>query len=133
MPTMSTAFVTAPHVYALLAGVALAAVATWAFCRWWYGRKLTAAAQRLRKSDEGRLFVQQQAQQARKQIETLKAELDTLRASASKSREHVQRTRELEEALRAAERRAAFQLSGPAPLDTEPGGHHGFADTQILN
>ncbi len=129
---MSTSFTNGPYVYALV-GTALAAVATWAFCRWWYGRKLDAAALRLRKSDENRLLVQQQAQQARKQIDTLKAELETLRASASKSREHLQRTRELEEQLRSAERRAAFQVSGAVPLDTEPDGTHGFADTQILN
>ena len=43
--------------------------ATWAACRWLYGRKLVAAGARLKKSDQSRLFSQQQTAQAKKQIE----------------------------------------------------------------
>ena len=45
--------------------IAVASVVMWAGCRWWYGRKLAAAAHRLHKSEKGRLFSQQQTAQAR--------------------------------------------------------------------
>ena len=56
--------------------IAVASVVMWAGCRWWYGRKLAAAAHRLQKSEKGRLFSQQQTVQARQQIGILKAELE---------------------------------------------------------
>jgi sRNA-binding protein len=115
---------------AVAVGSCFAAFATWSACRWWYGRKLAAAAQRLRKSDQGRLFSQEQAQLARRQVESLKRELETERAKASSSQSSQKRARELEEALRAAERSAATVLqSAPMPLAPT----HGFADTQILS
>ena len=54
----------------------VASVVTWAACRWWYGRKLAAAGQRLQKIEKGRLFSQQQTAQARQQIGQLKAEVE---------------------------------------------------------
>jgi hypothetical protein len=108
-------------------GLGLASIATWAACRWWYGRKLLVAAQRLHKSDQGRLFSQQQTLQAKKQIDALKKELAEQRAALSDTEVHRKRTRELELALAAAER-AAEDNSNLMPL----GPSHGFADTQIM-
>lgn len=109
--------------------VAAAAAVTLLACRWWYGRKLAAAAQRLKKSDQGRLFSQQQAQDARRQIEALKRELATERVLGTKQDDTSRRARELEERLRVAERAAAeYEASKPMPLQPA----HGFADTQIL-
>jgi len=118
-------------VIALVIGLLVASFATWAACRWWYGRKLLLAAQRLHKSDQGRLFSQQQTLQAKKQIDALKKELAEQRAAVSDSDVHRKRTRELEAALAAAERaaeRAAEDNSNLMPL----GPSHGFADTQIM-
>ena len=53
---------------ALVVVLLVASLATWAVCRWWYGKRLLVAAQRLHKSDQGRLFSQQQTLQAKKQI-----------------------------------------------------------------
>jgi sRNA-binding protein len=105
----------------------LASLVTWAACRWWYGKKLAAAANRLQKSDKGRLFSQEQTQQAKRQIEQLKAELASHQRSAAESQASRRRTAELEAALAAAER-AAVPDSGRMPLVSA----HGFADTQIL-
>lgn len=118
-------------VIALVAGLAVASVATWMACRWWYGMKLRTAAQRLHKSDQGRLFSQQQTLQARKQIEALKKDLAEHRAALTDSEANRKRARELELALAAAEsaaERAAESHSGLMPLASP----HGFADTQIL-
>jgi hypothetical protein len=112
---------------ALVLGLAVASLATWAACRWWYGRKLLIAAQRLHKSDQGRLFSQQQTLQARKQIEALKKELEEQRSVVSDSAAHRRRTRELEQALAAAEG-AVEDNSNLMPLRPS----HGFADTQIM-
>jgi hypothetical protein len=112
---------------ALVLGVALASLATWAACRWWYGRKLLLAAHRLHKSDQGRLFSQQQTLQAKKQIEALKKELADQRALLSDTTASRKRTRELEEALAVAER-VIEDNSNLMPL----GPSHGFADTQIM-
>jgi len=108
-------------------GLGLASIATWAACRWWYGRKLLVASQRLHKSDQGRLFSQQQTLQAKKQIDALKKELAEQRAALSDTEVQRKRTRELELALAAAER-AAEDNSNLMPL----GPSHGFADTQIM-
>ena len=51
----------------LVVALATASLATWAGCRWFYGKKLLAAALRLKKSDQSRLFSQQQTAQAKKQ------------------------------------------------------------------
>ena len=99
---------------------------TWAACHWWYGRKLAAAAHRLHKSDQGRLFSQQQTLQAKKQIEALKIDLAEQR-KAQDTEVGRRRTRELEQALFVAER-VAEGSPGVMPLAPT----HGFADTQVL-
>ena len=115
---------------ALVAAIPLAflvaSVVTWAACRWWYGKKLEAASQRLQKSDKGRLFSQEQTQQARRQIEQLKGELASHQQSAAEN-QAVLRRAQAEEALQASER-AAEPDSGRMPLVSA----HGFADTQVL-
>jgi len=115
---------------ALVAAIPLAflvaSVVTWAPCRWWYGKKLAAAANRLQKSDKSRLFSQEQTQQARRQIEQLKGELASHQQSAAEN-QAVLRRAQAEEALQASER-AAEPDSGRMPLVSA----HGFADTQVL-
>jgi sRNA-binding protein len=105
----------------------VASVVTWAACRWWYGRKLLAAAHRLQKSDKGRLFSQEQTLQARRQIEQLKAELASHQQSAAENQATRKRAAQLEEALQASGR-PVLADSGRMPLVSA----HGFADTQIL-
>ena len=117
----------------LVLGISVAALATWVACRWWYGMKLRAAAQRLKKSDQNRVHLQQQAMAARQQVEALKKELAAQRELVEETQASRQRTRELEQALLAAERAAAASAlsdSGFVPLAPSP--HHGFADTQIM-
>jgi hypothetical protein len=105
----------------------VASVVTWAACRWWYGKKLAAAAHRLQKSDKARLFSQEQTLQARRQIEQLKTELASHQQSAADGQAARRRATQLEEALQASER-AAVPASAMLPLVSA----HGFADTQIL-
>jgi biopolymer transport protein ExbB/TolQ len=105
----------------------VASVVTWAACRWWYGRKLAAAAHRLQKSDKSRLFSQEQTLQARRQVEQLKADLASHQQSAAASQAAQRRATQLEEALHASER-PVLADSGRMPLVSA----HGFADTQIL-
>jgi sRNA-binding protein len=105
----------------------VASVVTWAACRWWYGRKLLAAAHRLQKSDKGRLFSQEQTLQARRQIEQLKAELASHQQSAAENQATRKRAAQIEAALQAGER-PVLADSGRMPLVSA----HGFADTQIL-
>jgi hypothetical protein len=107
--------------------LAVASSITWAICRWWYGRKLVAAANRLQKSEKARLFSQQQTAQARQQIGLLKAEIEAHQQSAVENQATRRRAAQLEEALLAAERPAAAD-AGMLPLVSA----HGFADTQIL-
>jgi len=108
-----------------IGGLATASALTWLACRWWYGRKLKAAAGRLHKSDQGRFASQQQTTQARRQIESLREELEALRRSAAHTQAHRDRSRELESTLARAERAIdEEEAASPAP--------HGFADTQIL-
>ena len=104
----------------------VASAVTWAACRWWYGRKLAAAAHRLAKSEKGRLFSQQQTAQARQQIGQLKAELESHQQSEAENQAARRRAAQLEAALQ-AEREPAVDL-GAMPLVSA----HGFADTQIL-
>jgi biopolymer transport protein ExbB/TolQ len=115
---------------ALMAAIPLAfliaSVVTWAACRWWYGKKLMAAAHRLHKSDKSRLFSQEQTQQARRQIEQLKGELASHQQSAAET-QALRRRAQVEEALQASER-AAEPDSGRLPVVSA----HGFADTQVL-
>ena len=112
-------------------GLLATSTATWAACRWWYGQKLSAAAARLQKSDKGRLFSQQQAQQARKQVEHLKAELAAHRQAAVDSTASRQRTRDLESALVVAQ-----QAIIPVEIAARPVRMQApscFADTQIMS
>jgi sRNA-binding protein len=105
----------------------IASVVTWAACRWWYGKKLLAAAHRLQKGDKARLFSQEQTLQARRQVEQLKSELVAHQQSAAEGQAAVRRAAQLEEALQASER-SAVPDSGRVPLVSA----HGFADTQVM-
>ena len=109
--------------------VALAAVSaiTWAACRWFYGKKLSAVSLKLKKSDQSRLFSQQQTAQAKKQIEQLKKELEEQKKLAVETEASKKRTRELELALLAAEK-VVEENSAMMPLTPK----NGFADTQIM-
>ena len=106
----------------------VASVVTWAACRWWYGRKLVAASQRLLKIEKGRLFSQQQTAHAREQIGQLKAEVESLQQSAAEGAAAKRRAAQLEEALSAVERAPADNDVAMMPVVSA----HGFADTQIL-
>jgi len=114
-------------VFAGLVGVVAGSVASWLACRWWYSRKLAAAARRLHKSDQGRLFSNQQTMQARQQIETLKKELAALAPMGSPQQQSRQRAADLDEVLRAGE----FETSRTGGYTPEPPSH-GFADTQVV-
>ena len=111
----------------LAAGLVAASAVTWAACRWFYGKKLSAVVLKLKKSDQSRLFSQQQTAQAKKQIEALKKELEEQRKLASESESSKQRMRELELALLAAEK-VVEDNSAMMPLAPK----NGFADTQIM-
>ncbi len=112
--------------------IAVASVVMWAGCRWWYGRKLLAAAHRLQKSEKGRLFSQQQTAQARQQIGILKAELEVHQQAAAELEAAKRRAAQLEEAVRAAERERAHAAISEMDLPVVAAQAHGFADTQIL-
>ena len=100
----------------IVVALVAASAATWAACRWFYGKKLVAAALRLKKSDQSRLFSQQQTAQAKKQIEALKKELEEQRKQSwSRPRPAASARRELELALLAAEK-VAEDNSGMMPL-----------------
>jgi hypothetical protein len=105
----------------------VASAATWMVCRWWYGRQLVAAAQRLLKSEKGRLFSQEQTAQARQQIGQLKAEIESHQKTVIEIQAARRRAAQLEEALRAAERAPAADVDAMSAVSA-----HGFADTQIL-
>ena len=111
----------------LAAGLVAASAVTWAACRWFYGKKLSAVVLKLKKSDQSRLFSQQQTAQAKKQIEALKKELEELRKLAVETEASKKRTRELELALLAAEK-VVEDNSARMPLAPK----NGFADTQIM-
>ena len=112
---------------ALAAGLAAASAATWGACRWFYGKKLSAVMLKLKKSDQSRLFSQQQTAQAKKQIEALKKELEDQRKLSVETEASKKRVRELEVALLAAEK-VVEENSGSMPLKPK----NGFADTQIM-
>ena len=107
----------------LVAGMAASVGAS----RWWYGRKLLAAAHRLHKSDKARLFSQEQTLQARRQIEAPKTELAALQLASADAHSSRQRVRELEEAIAVADPEPPAD-SGLMPLPAA----HGFADTQVM-
>ena len=113
--------------FVVVVALVAASATTWAGCRWFYGRKLVAAAARLKKSDQSRLFSQQQTAQAKKQIEALKKELEEQRKIVVDSEASRKRTRELEQALLAAEKVVEDNAS-MLPLAPK----NGFADTQIM-
>src|SRR6516164_2178884 len=104
--------------------IAVASVVMWAGCRWWYGRKLLAAAHRLQKSEKGRLFSQQQTAQARQQIGILQAAAELEAAK--------RRAAQLEEVVRSAERERARAAIADMGVPVVAAQAHGFADTQIL-
>ncbi len=96
-------------------GVAAVAAGTWAFCRWWFGRQLAAAAVRNDKLDKAHEFTGQQLMQARKQIESLQQELAAFKRGVAPHRTPPQAR-----PVRAAD----------MPEPTRP--PSGFADTQIM-
>ena len=105
-------------------GGSIICVATWFACRWWYGRKLDTANQRLQKSDKARLFSIQQTLQARKQVEALQKDLAAQQETMAQTQIARQRTRHTEEVLKAA---AEAEAEPPALRPS-----HGFADTQPI-
>ncbi len=108
------------------AAFVLIGVMTWAACRWWYGRKLQAAACRLYKIDQSRLFANQQTMQARAQIETLKKELVARQAVAAMPPAVQHRPRPMVVAeVPPAERK-------PEGAGTSLPASFGFADTQLI-
>jgi hypothetical protein len=113
--------------FVLVVALVAASLATWAGCRWFYGKKLLAAALRLKKSDQSRLFSQQQTAQAKKQIEALKKELEEQRKLVVDTEASRKRTHELELALLAAEK-VVEDNSERMPLAPK----NGFADTQVM-
>ena len=112
---------------ALVVVLVVASAATWAACRWFYGKRLSAVMLKLKKSDQSRVFSQQQTAQAKKQIEALKKELEEQKKLAVETEASKKRTRELELALLAAEK-VVESNSGMMPLAPK----NGFADTQIM-
>jgi hypothetical protein len=107
--------------------IAVASTVMWAGCRWWYGRQLAAAANRLQKSEKARQFSQQQTAQARQQIGLLKAELEANQHAAAELEAAKRRAAKLEEAIYAAR---APEPEACMPVVSAQA--HGFADTQIL-
>ena len=57
-----------------------ACASTWGACRWWYGRRLKAAQQKIEKLNHNRTLYDQHTAQARRQIEQLNRELTSYRA-----------------------------------------------------
>ena len=116
------------QILVLVVALAAASAATWGACRWFYGKKLSAVALKLKKSDQSRLFSQQQTAQAKKQIEQLKKELEEQKKLAVETEASKKRTRELELALLAAEK----VVEDNAAMVPPPAPKNGFADTQIM-
>lgn len=105
--------------------------ATFAACHWWYGRRLTASAERLEKSEKARQFSAQQTLQARKQIEKLQRDLAALQRARAEAEAAQARERNLREVLAAAESAApapARSMAHSAEL-AAPTLVNGFADT----
>ncbi len=69
-----------PVAFAFAFALVVACASTWGACRWWYGRKLRAAQQRIEKLNHNRALYDQHTAQARRQIEQLNRELTTHRA-----------------------------------------------------
>ncbi len=113
-------------------GLSGSSAGTWAACRWWYGRKLLAASQRLHKSDKGRLFSQQQAQQACRQVEQLKGELATQRQAALDSDTERQLATAMAMASEAVRLHVECDDACADSEPTAPPNPHGFADTQVM-
>jgi len=111
-------------------GVALACVATWLACHWWYGRRVDAANQRLQKVEKARLFSIQQTLQARKQVEALQKDLSEQQEAMAQAQVERQRSRHLEEATRLAAVAEAQAEAEAEAVTHRPA--HGFADTQPM-
>jgi hypothetical protein len=107
--------------------------ATAGACHWWYGRRLSAMADRLDKLDKARQFSQQQTLQARKQIEKLQKDLAAPRGTTHPDAAARPRTPDAQAAVAAA--LAAGDQRSQAPVhgfaDTEPAAQ-GFAQTQTM-
>jgi hypothetical protein len=110
------------HGMMLALAALVATVATWALCRWWYGRRISSLLAKLGKSDKARNFSVQQALQARKQIEALRKDLAAQQEAMVKAQIARARSRHLEDVLKAASEAEDHALR-PAS---------GFADTQPL-
>ena len=110
----------------LVAAVVVAALAAWLASRRFYGRKLAAAAQRLAKSDQGRLAAQRQTAQALQDMQTLRRELDVERQRVKEGEASRPRAQSFE---------SRWPVDEPASGRSLPGveSSHGFADTQILS
>ena len=101
--------------------------ATFAACRWWYGRLLAASAQRLEKNEKARQFSAQQTLQARKQIETQQKDLALLqrgRAEAEAVQAGEWNLREVLAAAAPPRSASTFSVDATAPTLVK-----GFADT----
>lgn len=111
----------------LLAGGGLSALGA----RWWFGRRLRAAAARQDKVDKAREFAAQQASQARRQIETLQKELGELRLQHQQLQQQWQRQQRPAAGAPAPQGSAELPILGVAPTPPQPAGD-GFADTQLI-
>lgn len=131
----------------VVASLAVATLATWLVCRWYYGRRLQAAAQRLHKSDQARQFASQQLVLARNQIQAMKGDYATAPAAAPAAAPPASQRANAPVATAArparnAEIRQTNRDRLEAELDTDPGSAsdllplrsgNGFADTQIMS
>ncbi len=109
----------------LLVTSAVSCAVTGAAGRWWYQRKLTAAAQRFEKIDKARQFSAQQTLQARKQIEKLQKDLATFQRASADAEKARAREKMLHEVLTAAVPPASTNI----PEVRQTVSVNGFADT----
>jgi hypothetical protein len=110
------------HGMMLALAALVAAVATWALCRWWYSRRISSLLAKLGKAEKARNFSVQQTLQARKQLEALRKDLMAQQEAMAKAQIARARSRHLEEVMKAA--------SEAEDLVVRPAS--GFADTQPL-
>ncbi len=121
-------------IVAMAAAASAAATLTWVLCGWWYRRQIASAAVRLRASEQSRSTLVEQAQQMRRQIESVTRTLEAERAQAARLDTSRRRAREFEASLRVPERPLRHEpldlaVSMSMPLDAPVD----FADTQILD
>ncbi len=121
-------------VVVLVSCAVAAAALTWLSCRWWYRRQVASIMLRLRAGEQSRSMLVEQAQQMRRQIESVTKTLEAERGQAARLDASRRRARDLEATLRLSERAARREpldlaLSVPMPLDAPAD----FADTQFLD